>query len=215
MNSDFYEDEFLCYKTVIVANGEPPKHEACLKLLQQAERIICCDGAIEHLEALGFVPDLIIGDGDSITPEQRLKYSTIFLENRDDTYCDLHKSIRYCKEHYYGEAVAIVGASGLREDHELANISLLLTYGAEIPLLMATNFGIFTPLFGTSALSSYPGQQISIFTFADTPVTFHQLKYPVKEKQFDYFWEGSLNEALENCFKIEFPQGKVLVFRAY
>lgn len=214
MNTPFYADEFLQYQTIIVANGEFPSDASALMLLKNAKKIICCDGAITHLEKLNIIPTLIMGDGDSISPEQLMKYKEIWIENRDINYSDLHKSIRYCIEQ--GEkSVAIIGGGGLREDHQLANFSMLITYGKLINMMMVTNFGIFTPLFSTTTLSSFKGQQISIFNFSAAKLTFFQLKYLVKDKVFDYFWEGSLNEATASNFTIQFDSGKVLVFRVF
>ncbi len=214
MNVNFYAEEFLQYSTIIVANGEFPSHPSSLLLLKNAKKIICCDGAISHLEKLKIVPTIIIGDGDSMSSLQRLKYKKIWMENKNIDYSDLHKSICYCID--AGEKkVAIIGGGGLREDHQLANFSMLLTYGNRIHLIMVTNFGIFTPIFSTATLSSFIGQQISVFNFSKSPLTFEKLKYPVENKSFEYFWEGSLNEALDTNFTIHFLEGKVLVFQVF
>ena len=43
----------LQYDTVIVANGEPPAHPEALRLLHEARTIVCCDGAVGSVVALG------------------------------------------------------------------------------------------------------------------------------------------------------------------
>lgn len=214
MRDFFYEDELQQYQVVIVADGELPTHHACITLLEQAKYIICCDGAIGHLETIGYKPNIIIGDGDSIPPEKRKKYETIFIENRDTDYSDLHKTIHYCIEHDYF-SVAILGATGKREDHELANLSLLITYGNTINLAIFTNYGIFTPIFSEQTFNSFAGQQVSIFNFSAAKVTFQQLKFPVTKRKFVHFWEGSLNESLADTFTIMLHGGKLLIYRAY
>jgi thiamine pyrophosphokinase len=82
---------------------------------------------------------------------------------------------------------------------------------------MVTNYGIFTPIRQTATFESYPGQQISVFSFTpDTEITYHGLKYPVQKEKFKELWEGSLNEATSDRFSIELEsEGVVLVYAAF
>lgn len=197
-----------------MANGEIPFHTRAIQTLRDADFLICCDGAIEKLCQLGFEPNLIIGDLDSISSDFRAKYSKIIREESSVEVCDLHKAILYCEKENF-EKVTIVGAGGLREDHALANISLLMTYGLDLNISMVTNYGVFTPIFKTSTLDSFAGQQVSVFNFGEAKVTFQNLRYPVEDREFNYFWEGSLNESLGETFTISFPKGRVLVFQTH
>ncbi len=210
-------EEFNPYKTVIFANGEMPTHELALQQLKNAETIICCDGAVTKLLKLGFEPNVIIGDGDSTPIEILEKYSDIFIRDRDVNQNDLNKAFRYAKQQGFSQ-VAVIGAFGLREDHALANLSIALMFAEQeqIDLIMITNTGVFTPAFKTITLNSFPSQQISIFSFdPECCFTFLNLKYPVTQHPFRYFWEGSLNEALSDNFTIRFKQGRIFVFRAF
>ena len=51
---------------VILANGDFPSHPISLGKLQDAQTIICCDGAVNHLVKNGMEPHYILGDMDSI-----------------------------------------------------------------------------------------------------------------------------------------------------
>ena len=55
--------------TVILASGLFPTTERALQYLREADFIACCDGAANACVAAGFLPDVIVGDGDSIAPE--------------------------------------------------------------------------------------------------------------------------------------------------
>lgn len=200
--------------TLIFANGEIPQHEHCLSALRHAAQIICCDGAVGKLEQLGFTPDWIIGDLDSIDEEKRARYADRLLLRPSDETCDFHKAIIHCKEQGIKD-VLILGATGLREDHALANLSLLLTHGRDLSLRALTNHGLFTPIFHTTEFVSFAGQQVSIFNFNHAKVTFSGLRYPVEQREFRYFWEGSLNESLGNKFTISFDDGEVLVYQTF
>jgi thiamine pyrophosphokinase len=202
-------------KIVILAKGEKPSHAIPLNILKNAEKIICCDGAISFLEQQKITPHIIIGDCDSITSAEKEKYKSIIYADKNDAYNDLQKAIKYCLENQWHEVI-ILGASGLRDDHFLANIGILMHYANKISLKMVTNYGIFTPITQTSTFESYPKQQISIFSFSpNTEITYHRLKYPVCKQQFKELWEGSLNEAIGESFTVEIEgNGVVLVYEA-
>ena len=215
-NHSLFTEE-VAYQAVIIANGEIPSHAVPLQLLKSARSIICCDGAVNQLLTLGLEPTAIVGDGDSISPENRQRFEAIFYQDDNTEYNDLTKALRYCQSKSI-QSVAIVGASGLREDHALSNLGVMLMFAEQhqMHIDMITNYGVFTPAFQTVTLRSYVGEQVSIFSFdTKTEYTFHQLRYPVTERTFVHFGEGALNEALGDTFTIEFKKGKTLIYRVY
>ena len=210
------QKDILKPKIVIVANGEEPSHETPLTILKNAERVICCDGAISFLEQQNITPHIIIGDCDSISSIQKEKYKSIIQKDDSVDYNDLQKAIKYCIAKKY-ENVAILGATGLREDHFLANIGILMHYANQLSLTMFTNYGIFIPINKTTTFESYAGQQISVFSFSpETEISYHGLKYPVKKQKFKELWEGSLNEAVGESFTIKVEnEAAVMVYTMF
>jgi thiamine pyrophosphokinase len=207
------KNNILSSKIVILANGEKPTHKIPLTILKNAEQLICCDGAVSFLEQQNIIPQIIIGDCDSISLLQKEKYKSIIQIDGNMNYNDLQKAIRYCIANEWKNAV-VLGASGLRDDHFLANIGILMHYANQLSLIMVTNYGIFIPINQTTTFESYTGQQISVFSFSpETEITYHGLKYPVQKQKFKELWEGSLNEAVGERFTIE-VKGDVLVYLA-
>ncbi len=202
--------------TLIIANGEQPTAPQCIELLHNAEAIVCCDGALRHLEQIGIRPTIIVGDGDSLTAGQRERYATLIKTDASTDYNDLCKAFRYCEAHGRDDIV-ILGATGLREDHTLANLGWLLRYAGQFRVRMVTNYGVFTPISGTTTFSSRAGEQVSIFSFTPgTRMTFHGLRYPVAQRTFAELWEGASNESLGDSFTIELhDKGQVLVYQAF
>jgi thiamine pyrophosphokinase len=189
-------------KVVILANGAPPAQPHALQPLHEADRIVCCDGAVDKLLQTGFVPDAIVGDGDSISETCRQRFSDRIHIDKDFEINDLQKSIRYCIKQKWS-AATVLGGSGLREDHALANLSILLMYGKQIDLQMITDYGIFTPMYKTTIFVSHKGEQVSLFSFdQNAKISTRNLLYPVNERTFSHLWEGSLNESLGNSFTI-------------
>ncbi len=202
--------------TIIIANGEKPSAPPCIELLHNAETIVCCDGALRHLEQLGIQPTVIVGDGDSLTAEQRERYAPLIEADPSTDYNDLTKAFRYCEAHGLDD-ITILGGTGLREDHTLANLGLLLRYAGQFRVRMVTNYGIFSAIGGTTTFPSRAGEQVSIFSFTpNARLTFHGLRYPVAQRTFAELWEGASNESLGNQFTIELhDKGQVLVYQAF
>lgn len=199
---------------VIIANGAFPASSEIRKCLSEAECIIACDGAVNNLTEAGIEPHFIVGDLDSLTPELRERFSAIVFHNPDQETNDLTKAAEFACARGFRNPV-ILGATGLREDHTLGNISLLTKYCALFDSVkMVSDFGTFIPITRTTRFESMPGQQISIFAlFPFGAITTHGLRYPINERELPVWWEGTLNEATGDHFTIELKgHGNVLVY---
>ena len=201
-------------EVVVLANGEFPINQIPLSLLQRDIPIVCCDGAIEALDKFGKTPLALIGDGDSVSESLKNKYLDRWYFIADQETNDLTKAMNYCIEKGF-KNIAIIGATGKREDHTLANISLLIEYARKVNIRMFTDYGVFTPIFTTTTFQSFAKQQVSIFSIeATNKLTSQNLRYPIENRQFKYWWEGSLNEAIKENFTL-FTKGEVIIFQTY
>jgi thiamine pyrophosphokinase len=112
--------------------------------------------------------------------------------------------------------VAILGATGIREDHTLGNISLLADYNRDIKAIMFTDTGSFRVFDRTVTIDSFPGQQVSLFSIdPDLAVTSDGLRYPLQDLKLASWWRGTLNEAINDCFTLVFEGGNLIVFMEY
>jgi thiamine pyrophosphokinase len=197
--------------TVIVADGTFPQHEIPLGYLENAKRIVCCDGSTQSLVLAGLKPDAIVGDLDSLSDDLAKMFADrIFHDTNQDTN-DLTKAVSWCSEMGYKEIV-IVGATGKREDHTIGNISLLAEYITEMNIIMVTDTGILIPYLKSATISSFPGQQVSIFSIdPETRVTSLGLRYPLSGTKIKNWWFATLNEALGDTFSLEFS-GRLIVY---
>ena len=201
------------YSIVILANGQFPGSDNALECLRQAEQIICCDGALDKLVAAGYKPTAIVGDLDSAQKSSLLRWKDRLHPDKSEEYNDLQKALKYCIANGLNH-VTLLGCGGLREDHFIANLSIMATYSEQLDLKMVTDHGTFIAIRQTTTLPSTKGQLVSVFCKDEhLPLTFHNLKYPVHERCFQHLWEGSLNEALGNEFTIELhSEGVVVVY---
>ena len=209
-------------KITIIANGDFPTHEAPLSAISEADYIGCCDGAANACKAYGIIPDVIVGDADSISQELKREWADRFVEIEDQDDNDLTKTLHILFERFKNEDClhfCIVGATGKREDHTLANISLLMDYAANLKkhhqsadITMLTDYGQFIPCSGRKVLTAMPGQQVSIFSFGAKNLRSKGLKWQIYD--FQKMWQGTLNEAISDRFEIQ-AEGDYLVFLNY
>ncbi|MDD4513959.1 thiamine diphosphokinase [Massilibacteroides sp.] len=204
------------FDCVVVANGLFPTTEDALALLRNASFVIACDGAAQKLFEDGYRIDAIVGDLDSMPHDIIKKYTPNIHHLTEQMTNDLTKSVHYAHEKGY-KHLLILGATGLREDHTIGNVSLLTNYINWFDSVqMMSDFGVFIPLKASSTLSSEPGQQISIF--AVTPqieITTTGLRWDVTDRRFECWWQGTLNEAIGTEFTLSFKgDGRVVVYKA-
>ena len=198
--------------TVILGNGDFPNAEIPLHLLKSAQFVVCCDGAANEYIDKGYIPNVIVGDCDSLATEIKEKYAHILHIEHEQEDNDQTKAIRFCDSQNRKDIV-IVGATGKREDHTLGNISLLINYmQMGMNVTTVTDYGVFVPVHGDADFESFNGQQVSIFNFTCKSLKEENMVYPTRA--FDNWWQGTLNESKGDTFSIK-ADGYYLVFRAY
>lgn len=199
-------------EAVILANGDFPSAELPLHILQDSDFVVCCDGGADQFIAQGYTPDVIIGDGDSLSEQNRLRFADIIHYSPDQETNDQTKAVKFLLDKGIRH-IAIVGATGKRDDHTLGNISLLAEYrrmGADIRTY--TDYGLFIPCSGDEFFECVKGMQVSIFNINATKLTSNGLRYPIYT--FTQWWQGTLNEAVSERFSIH-ADGDYLVYITY
>jgi thiamine pyrophosphokinase len=117
--------QFLTYKkTLIVANGEKPTPALLQRYLGYSKTIIALDGAVDWLINFAILPDIVIGDMDSINSKNKKNDQLNFLEITEQNSNDLEKAFIYCLEKGLLQ-VSVLAAFGMRIDHFLTNIFVL------------------------------------------------------------------------------------------
>ena len=205
---DFVKD----IEAVILAGGDYPTCELPLTILREARFVVCCDGATNEYIARGNMPNAIVGDGDSLSEEYKARFADIIHHNPDQETNDLTKSVEFLQQRGVRN-IAVVGATGRREDHTIGNISLLVEYaraGAEV--YSFTDYGVFMACNGTTTHKCRKGQQVSIFSITAKDLSAKGLLYPIYD--FNNWWQGTLNECTGDEFTIN-AKGEYLLFINY
>ncbi len=201
---------------IIIANGEFPSHPFMLELIKNAKTLICCDGAIHKLSSHRITPDYIIGDCDSLQILEDGILNDRIIKLPDQNTNDLTKAVDFACLELQLDNLIILGATGLREDHTIANIALLSEYINKVDeISIISEYGIFTVHNKSTKLSTIQGQQISFFTLDhESSISCNELKWSLKSHKFRKWYQGTLNEATSNHINIEIA-GTIIVYRTF
>ena len=200
---------------VILANGDFPKHPTPLRILKEATSIICCDGAVNYLNEYGLKPSQIIGDMDSISKELKIKFADSIIHIEEQNENDLRKALKWAENNGAKKAI-ILGATGKRNDHSLANIFTLLEFPSQLKMTIFTDHGKFSVVKGNQKFASFTGEQVSLFSVDQSiEITTTYLKYNLNNKKLITLYLGSLNESINNVFTISISHGKILLYQVF
>ena len=197
----------------IVCNGQFPRKEYPLYLLRSADVVVCCDGALQALEKRGIVPDVVIGDLDSVCGRALKRFPGRVVRVSDQETNDLTKAFSFVLEEVPDvDTIHILAATGCREDHTLGNLSLLMEYESRwglsargISVDLVSDYTTALALGGSQGenhdhpvfnLDVGQGRPVSLFT-PDPTLQIHSegLQWPTDGVRFDNWWKATLNRA--------------------
>ena len=115
-------------RALIVLGGDAPERMLLLSCAGYADLKIAADRGVEAFEGTGVLPDLLVGDMDSVNPEvlesvqQRTQVQRLPVQKDDtDGVHALDQAIARG-----AKSITILGALGGRMDHAMANLMLLV-----------------------------------------------------------------------------------------
>ena len=113
-------------RIIIFANGELPDKEKARTLLRDDDFIIAADGGTRHVLELGKIPDVIVGDLDSLPANFEVSKfeNEIILYPKDKNETDLELAIQHALT-LNPQEIIILAALGGRLDQTLGNIALI------------------------------------------------------------------------------------------
>ncbi len=207
------------HKTVvIICDGQFPKTEYPRYLIRTADFIICCDGALKKFMKQSVsifgeekLPDLVIGDMDTLPATLQKKYSDIIIKESEQEHNDQTKAVRWALNNVSDISnLYILGSTGGRADHTIGNLSLLMEYTrmfdlGETTIEAVTDEGTIFAITETIEFDCGIGRSVSIFSPDSTlRIKSIGLEYPTDEVVFDNWWKATLNRASQDTIKLEF-----------
>jgi len=195
----------------IVLNGQMPDDHVLVNQIIDSGFIIAVDGSANKLIDLGIIPDVIIGDFDSLQTK-RIK-NVKLIETPDQNKTDFRKTLDWCIEKKIFN-ISIFGISGKSDDHFLANYYTLCDFSEKISWRAFTDFSVISPCTGNREFESFKGQKVSFFCMkGSSTITSKNLEYPLKSYQLKPSDEAVRNIAIADQFEIE-STNTILVFQS-
>ncbi len=206
---------------LLFANGAFNHGTMVQRCLDQAAaaRVICADGGALHARSLGLRPRAIIGDMDSLTPQQVADFAAdgvnIIRHPPDKDETDLELALLHCAA-LGAESVAILGGLGGRFDQTLANI-LLLTHPtfSELDITLADGEQVIRLLRpGAHKIQGDVGDTISLIPLSASAegISSANLKYALDDDSLQLGpARGISNVMLAQEAQINFRRGLLLL----
>ena len=207
-------------RVVIIGDGKFPKSEYPRYLIRTADFIICCDGALKkflkNAKAIfgeERLPDLVIGDMDSLSLPLRQKYADIIIKIDEQEHNDQTKAFTWAIGNIENiSSICILGATGDREDHTIGNVSLLMEYARRfnldekgISVEMISDHATIFAVTDTFEMDCGIGRRVSIFSPDNSlKIKSEGLEWPVDDVVFDNWWKATLNRAGTDTVKLTF-----------
>ena len=210
---------------VIVGNGQFPKKEYPLYLLESADYVICCDGALDtylrHFRGRNLRrPDVVVGDMDSLSKKTAERFRDIAVKIDEQETNDQSKAFHYILEHFPDvDTIHILGATGKREDHTIGNLSLLMEYAREMRrqdcgrtvfVDIVSDWSTAFAITDSCTLDVGEGRSVSIICPDNSlNIKSEGLVWPTDNVVFDNLWQATLNRASADRISLTFSHPSI------
>ena len=173
-----------------LVGGAPVSRAQIEAALVHAPRLVAVDGGADAVLAAGLVPDLVVGDLDSISPAARAAFAdrTLHIAEQDST--DFAKALRSSPA-----ALSLgVGFIGARADHFLSVLTAMAQAAAPVILLSREECICLAP--ASLSLDLAPGTRVSLWPLGPARGTSRGLRWPIDGIAFSPVTRtGTSNEA--------------------
>lgn len=161
---------------VLLLGAGPTSAGLVNNLYHLAKTVVAVDGGLHAADAAGLVPDIVIGDFDSI---DAARLENIPTHQRvtapDQNLTDFDKALSVIK----APIILAAGFLGGRLDHQLAAFSSLLRTDLPVILVDENNLVFVVPSHLDMPLPH--GSSVALYPFVDCRVETNGLKYDVKD----------------------------------
>lgn len=201
-------------RCVILGAGPIQDYQTSRSFLQQDDFILCADGGYAHARKMGLLPDLLIGDFDSMRiPEDAGCEIDSYPPEKDDT--DMLLALKSGLERGFRNFL-ILGGLGGRLDHTVANFTVLAYAAAHHAkaVLRDEKNAVILLRNAEMAIPPCPGFKMSVFPYGGSAhgVSLRGVKYPLKDYDMDpYCTLGVSNEILPSGAAVSVKRGTLLL----
>ncbi|MFO7881507.1 MAG: thiamine diphosphokinase [Kosmotogaceae bacterium] len=207
-------------KAVLILGGsKDSSKEFYNSKIDEADYLVAVDSGANLLYSFRVLPDLLIGDMDSIDRkvflwcEKNNVETKSFNQNKDET--DTELALYEVHKRGYLEA-QLFNALGDRPDHFLATILLMYSYSRKMNISIISSNLISGVISGHNFLEAKPGEVWSVLPIGENIpiVTLKGFEYEINHKSMPFNKPfGTSNVAKNNEVIINTEKGTVIYFR--
>lgn len=197
---------------VIILNGTLPP----IGVLEQFSSVpfIAADGAANALIEVGVIPDILVGDLDSVRPDvvETVRLHGMVISEPDQEFNDFEKALRVAATSLWRN-VLVLGIHGGELEHTLNNWSVLMRHGRTMRILALDGARIGLPVYDVFTYGAEHDEIVSIIPQPQARITTTGLKWPLADEVLALgSREGARNRATETSVTITVHDGSALVF---
>ena len=208
-------------KALIISSGDIKNYKLLKSTVEENDYIVCADGGVNHLLKIDKLPNVVLGDLDSIE-EKSLKIlveEEILIEKfpimKDET--DTELCINYLLEKGFKD-ITLIGVTGTRLDHTLGNIFLLkkIYKTGSNGLIVNENNRIFYTE-DIIRIKKIKNRFVSLILINESGivVSLDGFLYPLKKESLEFAsTRGISNEIIEEYGSIKIWKGGALVIES-
>lgn len=205
-------------RAILLCNGDINDLAFHQMMLRSDDTIIAVDGGGKHCLFFGVLPQIVVGDFDSLNREIRRYYQENHVEMltypRDKDYIDFALALDIAIERGFREILVFGALGGKRIDMEIGNLLLLSRYDADITIVDEYREVRSVRPGKTVEVKDRKGEYLSLIPLSPTLKTGEScgLKYQLKDLSFSFGETRSISNEItsKNAF-VEIKEGKALL----
>ena len=204
-------------KALIVLGGDPPEEQLIRSEAEHADLLIAADRGLDAYDRYGLVPDLLVGDMDSVDAEVLRRWENAVDTRRLPCVKDQTDGMEALDQAIErgAEEIVLLGAMGGRMDHALGNLMLLVRAARRrVQAVIRTADMAAVCVQGRCALYGARGDTVSLLPLGTARlVSLSGFYYPLTCGELtDSDSLGISNIVTEDEAWIEAEEGDLLVF---
>lgn len=199
--------------TLLLLNGKLPAREQLQTLAAGFRQVVAADGAGLVAVDSGLIPDVVIGDLDSVgtqrTNLEQLGVRVMERPNQEEN--DFEKGLSWLIEQ--GEtSVTVLGIAGGMIDHTLNNFSILAKFAHRLQLQFLDEQSIGIIVVDSMEFPATPGLRVSLIPLPFATVTTTGLAWALANEQLAIGKrEGASNVAIADRVSVTVHHGVIAV----